>query len=390
MTLLASKRRAPEGCQWANIHRSEAAGDRYRPFMEGTAGRATMRDIALEVGVSVKSVSRVVNGEPGVSAPTAGRILAVMERLGYRRNDLARDLRIGAQTGTIGLVLRDPATRFYSGLIRGIGEATSERDILVLTASALTPHKERETILRLCARRVDGLLVVPQAADHSYLRVEQQVGVPVVFVDRPAAGLAADVAMLDNAGGARAGVNHLLLAGHRRIAFIGDRSRVFTIAERLRGWEQAHQDAGIEPDPALVRLDRHHEVAASAASHELLSLPDPPTAFFAANNRATIGVLRALIASRERRALVGFDDLDLADLVVPPLTVVAYDSHELGRRAAGLLLDRIDRESGPPRSVILPTVLVPRGSGEVPPPRTATRRRRPALADASPASSSVT
>ncbi len=326
-----------------------------------------MRHIAQEAGVSIASVSRVVNGEGGVSPATSARVLEVADRLGYRRNDLARDLRSGTRTGTIGLVLRDPGTRFYSGLIRGIGEATNERDVLVLTASALTAGKEREALLRLCARRVDGLLVVPQAADYEYLRVEQQVGVPVVFVDRPAPGLAADVALLDNLGGALAGVTHLLRRGHRRIAFIGDRPSTFTIAERLRGWEQAHHDIGLVPDTGLVRLDRHDEIDATAAAHELLALPDPPTAFFTANNRATVGVLRALAQQRTNRAVVGFDDLDLADLVVPPVTVVAYDSKDLGRRAARLLLARIDGEDAPPRSVVVPTLLVARGSGELPP-----------------------
>lgn len=326
-----------------------------------------MRDIARSVGVSVASVSRVLNGEGGASPATAARIIAAVERLGYRRNDLARDLRSGTRTSTIGLVLRDAGTRFYSGLIRGINDAVAQRGLLVLTASAFTPEREREAVLRLCARRVDGLLIVPQATDHRYLRQEQQVGVPIVFIDRPSADLTADVALLDNVGGALAGVAHLLRGGHRRIAFIGGRPDTFTIAQRLKGWEQAHADLGLSADPALVRLNRHDEVDAAAAASELLSLSDPPTAFFTANNRATAGVTRALHTSRQTRAVVGFDDLDLADLVDPPLSVVAYDSHDLGHRAARLLLERIDGEDEPPRRVVVPTMLVARGSGEIPP-----------------------
>lgn len=326
-----------------------------------------MRDIALSAGVSVASVSRVYNGQAGVSPSTAARILQAVDGLGYRRNDLARDLRSRTRTGTIGLVLRDPGTRFYSGLIRGINAEVAHRDVLVLTASAVTPEKERDAVLRLCARRVDGLLIVPQATDHQYLRQEQQVGVPIVFVDRPASDLVADVAVLDNAGGALAGVAHLLRGGHRRVAFVGSRPSSFTIAERLRGWEQAHRDVGLAPDAALVRLNCHDEVDAAAAARELLTLPDSPTAFFTANNRSTAGVARALHTNRRTCAVVGFDDLDLADLVVPPLTVVAYDSQDLGHRAARLLLERIDGEAGPAREVVLPTMLVARGSGEIPP-----------------------
>jgi LacI family transcriptional regulator len=342
--------------------------ERYRPGVSAPIIRPTMRDIAETVGVSVTSVSRVVNGQGGVSPATEARIVEAVERLGYRRNDLARDLRSRTRTGTIGLVLRDPGTRFYSGLIRGINDTVTPLGVLVLTASALSPEKERDAVLRLCARRIDGLLVVPQATDHSYLRQEQEVGVPIVFVDRPAADLTADVAVLDNMGGALTGVTHLLRRGHRRVAFIGSRRSTFTIAERLRGWELAHRDVGLVPDPALVRLDRHDEVDAADAVRELLSLSDPPTAFFAANNRATAGVAGALHASRRTCALVGFDDLDLAALVVPPLTVVAYDSKDLGQRAARLLLERIDGNEGPARRVVVPTMLIARGSGEIPPP----------------------
>jgi LacI family transcriptional regulator len=341
--------------------------ERYGSDMGTHVPRPTMRDIAQSVGVSVASVSRVLNGQGGVSPSTAARIRRAVDGLGYRRNDLARDLRSRTRTGTIGLVLRDPGTRFYSGLIRGINDEVAGLDVLVLTASAQTPEKERDAVLRLCARRIDGLLIVPQATDHEYLRQEQQVGVPIVFVDRPASDLATDVAVLDNAGGALAGVAHLLRGGHRRVAFIGSRPSTFTIAERLRGWEQAHRDLGLEPDPELVRLDRDDEVEAAAAAHELLSLPQPATAFFTANNRATAGVARALRRSRRTAAVVGFDDLDLADLVVPPLTVVAYDSKDLGQRAARLLLERIDGEAGPARQVVVPTMLVARGSGEIAP-----------------------
>jgi LacI family transcriptional regulator len=165
----------------------------------------------------------------------------------------------------------------------------------------------------------------------------------------------------------RAAVEHLLAAGHRRIACIGDATAIPTAAERLRGYRAALDVQGLGADPRLVRLGSHDVEHAEQAAGELLEMPDPPTAFFTTNNRNTIGVLEALRRRGLRRALVGFDDFELAGLLDPPVTVVAYDTAELGRRAAELLFARLEGQRTRARRVTVETSLVPRGSGELGP-----------------------
>jgi LacI family transcriptional regulator len=331
--------------------------------------RPTMKDIADRVGVSIKSVSRVLNGEGGVSPATAQRILDIASEVGFRRNDLARDLRRGHRTGTIGLALRRSSTRFYDDLIRGVEEIAEERGALVLTAGSRSAERERETLLALSSRRVDGLLVEPNGPDHSFLSAEQAMGTPVVFVDRPPSRLTADTILSDDFAGGRAATAHLVAHGHRRIGVIGALPDLHTVRERLRGHEAALAEAGIAPDERLVRLNRETADQAHAAAAELLAAVDPPTALFTLNNVCTIGAARALReAGRESRvALIGFDDFDLADLLTPPVTVVAHDVTEMGRQAARLLFARIDGYAEPPQRIVLPVELIARGSGEIEP-----------------------
>jgi LacI family transcriptional regulator len=333
-----------------------------------SATRPTMKDIADRVGVSIKSVSRVLNGEAGVSPATAQRILDIASDLGFRRNDLARDLRRGNRTGTIGLVLRRSSTRFYDDLIRGVEEVAEQHGALVITAGSRTAERERETLLALSSRRVDGLLVEPNGPDHSFLAAEQAMGTPVVFVDRPPRRLSADTVLSDDFAGGRDATAHLIAHGHHRIGVICTSADIYTVRERVRGYENALSAAGIPTDSRLIRANRQTADESRAAVAELLSAPEPPTALFTLNNVCTIGAARALRdASLETGvALIGFDDFDLADLLTPPVTVVAHDVTEMGRTAAELLFARLDGLSDPPREITLPCSLIPRGSGEIP------------------------
>jgi LacI family transcriptional regulator, galactose operon repressor len=212
---------------------------------------------------------------------------------------------------------------------------------------------------------VEGLLLVPAARDHGYLRPELAMGMGVVFLDRPPGGLDADAVLIDNAGGARAGVEHLLAQGHRRIGLIGDSPGLYTLKERVAGYRTALEARGVTFDPELLRLGAHDVDQAHASTRELLSFPDPPTALFTANNRASVGALRALRSSDERVALVGFDDFELAELLPVPVTVVRHDPAEMGRRSAELLFSRLNGNGEPRRTVVLETELVVRGSGEL-------------------------
>src|SRR6266545_3745421 len=182
-----------------------------------------MVDVAARAGVSLKTVSRVVNGEPRVAGPTTARVQAAIDELGFRRHEGASHLRRGSTTASLGLVLMDVADPFYSTLARAVEEVALRHRFLVLAGSSDEDvARERDLALALCARRVDGLLVVPSGDDQAYLEPEMAAGTPVVFVDRPAAGVRADAVLVDNAGGVRAAVAHLVAHGHRRIGFLGD------------------------------------------------------------------------------------------------------------------------------------------------------------------------
>lgn len=327
-----------------------------------TERRPTMSDVAASAGVSLKTVSRVVNDEPGVRGETAALVQEAIARLGFSRNDIARALRDGRRTGLLGLVIEDVANPFYSAIVRGVEEVARRRGMLAIAGSSNEDSvQERELVRLFCERRVDGLLVVPAGRDHAYVLRETRSGTPVVFIDRPPGNIDADVVLLDNVGGARSAVEHLLGRGHRRIAFVGDEAGIFTVQERLRGYRESLAAAGVELDEALIALGAHDADAAERAVSVLLALSEPPSALFAGNNRITVGALRVLARSAVRPAVVGFDDVELGELLSVPVTVVSYDPADLGRTATDLVVGRLDGDAGPPSRVVLPTTLVARG-----------------------------
>jgi len=331
--------------------------------------RPTMKDVAALAGVSLSTVSRTVNADPGVREDLAAKVRHAVELLGYQRDEAASALRrTGRVSASLGIIVEDVANPFFSLMHRGIEDCARERNFLTFAGSSDDDdQRERDLAVAFVARRVDGLLIAPAGRDHRYLERERAAGVPLVFVDRPARWLEADAVVSDNAGGAAAAVEHLIAAGHRRIAFLGDRPELFTTSERLAGYRTGLERHGLVPEDALVRvgLDEHY---AHDAARALLEGPDPPTALFSAQNFVSIGTLRALheLGARETVGHVGFDDVALADLLQPALTVIAQDPYELGRTAAEVLFGRLDGDGGPPRRVVLETRLVARGSGEIP------------------------
>lgn len=328
-----------------------------------------MEDVARQAGVALKTVSRVVNGEPGVRSATAERVQAAIAELGYRRHDGARVLRRG-QTASIGLILEDIGDPFYSTLSRAVEDVASRHGALLITGSSdEDPERERTLALAFCARRVDGLIVIPAAADHSYLLPEMAAGCALVFADRPPKLIDADTVLTDNRGGVAAGVAHLIKYGHRQIGFVGDDAGIYTAAERHRGYRDAMAAAGLPiASPDWVTTASPSQPGIRAALRRMLAGPAPVTAVFCGNNRVTALVLRELREARAPVALVGFDDLELADLLDPGVTVVAQNTGELGRIAGEMLFRRLDGYDGPAEHVELPTTLIPRGSGELPPP----------------------
>jgi LacI family transcriptional regulator len=329
-----------------------------------------MRDVAALAGVSLKTVSRVVNGETTVAPELATRVQRAAGALDYRPNLTARNLRSSdGRTRTIGLLLENVANPFSSALHRAVEDVARGRGVAVFAGSVdEDPQRERELALALVARRVDGLIIVPAGDDQSYLANERSAGLSLVFADRPPRLLRADTVVSDNLAGARTAVLHLIDRGHTRIGFLGDLRQISTAADRLAGYTEALAEARIALDDQLVRFDLHSVDAAEVAVRSLL-LGARPTALFATQNLITIGALRALreLGLTERVALVGFDDLMLADMLQPAVTVVAQDPAAIGATACRVLFQRMDGDSSPPRNHTIPTRLIARGSGEITP-----------------------
>ena len=339
------------------------------PDSSGSAQRFTMRDVARMSGVSVKTVSRVVNREPGVSPAMTERVQEAIRRLGYRPDLTASSLRrADHKTLTIGLALEDLANPFSAALHRAVEDVARTRGVVVFAGSVdEDPQRERELTSAFLSRRVDGLLVVPAGADQSYLAGDLRSGVPMVFADRPPRHLDADAVLSDNTAGAERAVEHLLACGHRRIAFLGDLSTISTAGERHQGFLTAMRIAGADVDTALVHTDLHTSDRAEEAVLALFDRDEPPTAVFAGQNLLTIGAMRALrrLGRQHDIALVGLDDFPLAADLDPGITVVAQDPAEMGRRAATLLFERLEGDTGPTRTEVLPMQIIERGSGEI-------------------------
>jgi LacI family transcriptional regulator len=331
-----------------------------------------MRDVAAVARVSIKTVSRVVNEEPGVSTELSARVHNAIRMLGYQHNTTASNLRRNDQrTLTIGLLLDDVANPFSSALHRAIEDIAHQHNTLVFAVSSDQEDAREDQLIRAMAtRRVDGLIIVPNSSSAAGLQQFRRLPRPAVCVDRPAAIPNVDCVLVDNREGARTAIHHLAAYGHQRIAFLGDRETIWTTTNRYLGYIEALALHGLTLDRRLVRQNLHSIAAAEEATLTLLDSEEPPSALFTGQNLITIGALRALQQRglQHRVALIGFDDFLLADLLSPPISVIAQNPAEMGRTAAELLFARLEDNTLPPRQIMIATKLIIRGSGEIPAP----------------------
>lgn len=331
--------------------------------------RATIRDVAALAGVGIKTVSRVINHEANVSAATRERVEQAVVALNFTPNQGAGALRRGdRKTLTLGLLLDAVDNPFSAAIHRAVEAVAWERGTAVFGASfGEDPSRERALVEAFTRRRVDGLVLTTISDDHTYLQTELEQGVPVVFIDRPPRGIEADTVLTDNRAASVTAVRHLLTHGHRDIAFLSDDLGVSTARERHLGYRDALGEAGVGEGP--VRPGLRSVEAAYEAVRDLLQGPDRPTAMFTSQNLVSIGGIRALhdLGLQHEVAMVGFDDVFLADMLEPALTVVAQDPGEMGRTAAVRVFARLDGDDSPAATSIVPARLVVRGSGEIRP-----------------------
>lgn len=331
----------------------------------------TMVDVARGAGTSLKTVSRVVNGEGTVAPETAARVQRSIADLGFRRHDGASLLRRGTGTASIGMVLEDLGGPFYAAVTAAVERTAREHGYLLLTGSAEGEVDRAGDLLRaFAARRVDGLVIAPNLVGDEVLTAHLPAGVPAVLLDRPSEDGRIDAVVSDNAGGVAAAVQHLVDQGHQRIAYLGDDERYWTTRQRRDGFLGACSERGLDPD-GLVALGALAPGDLAPVVRAWASGPVPVTAVVTGNNRASAALLRHLHAHHDRDAgprpaHVGFDELDLADVLEPPLTTVAQDASGIGAAAATLLLERLAQPGAPPRHVVVPTRLVVRGSSHPP------------------------
>jgi len=329
---------------------------------------ATIRDVARAAGVSVATVSHVINGTRPVAPETAERVRRTMEALDYHPNAVAQSLRT-RKTHAIGAVVSDITNPFFATLVRGAEDAAIEAGYsLIVCNSDESPEKEDRYIRLLRRRQMDGLLISP-VGDGSSKAVQElpQWQVPFVFIDRRAKGIEADAVLSDNFGGAYQATKHLIERGHRRIGIILGIKGATTTEERLAGYRKALDEAGVPFSDELTAYGGYRVEGGQKVTEEFLSLPEPPTAIFSTNNLMTVGVLKTLahrkIAVPKAMAVVSFDDLDLGKLFQPPLTVVRQNPYEIGKVAMEILLSRFENgEEGNYEEIRVPVELRVRGS----------------------------
>ena len=324
-----------------------------------------MADVAKLSHVSIKTVSRVVNDEDGVRPETARRVRGVIDQLGFHRHEGASMLRKGRST-SIGLIVEDLANPFYSQLAVAIEREARLRQHLLISASAEgSAEREAELVDALVARRVEGLIVVPASSEPSEAIRRAANDVPIVCVDSPSPGLKVDTVLSDNDGGTRSAVEHLAAHRHDRIGFLGDDTAIWTAQRRRSAFVSAFESLRLPGRPRTA-MGPYESDELTETLREWGGGRDPVTALVTGNNRVTLAVLRAMRRLDADFALVGYDDFELADFLEPPVTVIHQDPSALGQRAVQQIFARLDGEASPPRTLVVPTRLIVRGSSLLP------------------------
>ena len=326
----------------------------------------TIRDVARQAGVSISTVSHVVNSSRAVSQESRDRVLQAMNQLDYKPNALAQNLR-RQQTFSIGMIVPDSANPFFAEVARGIEDTsfTQNHSVILCNTDGDVDKQAAHTDL-LIKNQVAGILFVAAGISTELVEDLQARRVPVVVVDREVPGVSVDTVLTNHLQGGRLATQHLWDLGHRRIACISGGSNLSPSAERLIGYQQILHENGILYDESLVVRGDFQYVSGYEAARQLLALADPPTAVFACNDLMAVGVISAVtelgLRVPQDLSVVGFDDVRLASFTNPPLTTIAQPKYEIGVIATEMLLARAQNIDAPTRLQRLDTELVIRQS----------------------------
>jgi DNA-binding LacI/PurR family transcriptional regulator len=332
----------------------------------------SIKDIAREANVSYSLVSRALNDSPRVNAQTKARIQRLAAEMGYLPSAVARSL-VTRRTNTLGIVVTTITDLFFAEVIHAIEEtALNQGYNVILTNSGGQPERELAALRSLRERRVDGIILISGCSNETSCQ-DEGIGIPIVIINnvhREHIGYSVEV---DNAAGSREAVVHLLHLGHRRIAHIAGPAREWDAVERLRGYEEALRAHGVAVEAELIVCGDNHPEAGIARMQQLLALPLRPTAVFCYNDATAIGAMRAArmagLRVPEDLSVVGFDDIDLARHLEPPLTTVAQPKRQMGRTAVEMILQLLSETRQPDQAeeagvkdCVLPSQLVVRES----------------------------
>jgi DNA-binding LacI/PurR family transcriptional regulator len=343
--------------------------------MAGHAGNGrgvTLDEVARVAGVSRATVSRVVNGNPKVGRDAKREVERAIRRLGYVPNPAARSL-VTRRSDSVGVVIPEPpgmlfGDPFFPRLLRGISSELSSRNLQLVLLMPQSSDEEHRLERYLTAGHVDGALLVSLHGDDTLPETLAGRGVPVVVGGRPPTGDTVSYVDVDNVGGARAAVAHLVEGGRRTIATISGPADMNVGIDRLDGYRQALDAAGLPRDPALEAAADFTQEGGAAAMHRLLEAQPAIDGVFAASDLMAAGAVQTLRAAGRRIpqdvAVVGFDDSSIAATSEPPLTSVRQPIEEMGREMVRVLLEQAARPAAARRKVILATRLVRRRSSE--------------------------
>lgn len=326
----------------------------------------TIVDVARKAGVSISTVSRVLNGKGNVDPVLATKVTRVAKQLSYSPNRVAQSLRL-RHNRVWALVISDIRTGpFFADVVRGVEDGAHESGYSMFLCNAdEDPSKEAGYLQLAVAENVAGVILTPSGAATD-LEPLLDAGIHVVLVDRKLPGTQADTVVADNIAGATQAVEHLLANGYRRIACISGPLTTTTGSERLSGYRMALERAGLPADDSLIRVADFREEGGRQAISELLAQDTCPDAVFITNNRMTAGALEAIyeaeLAVPDEIAVVGYDEISWATLLRTALTTVSQPAYDLGHESARLLLSRLEGYSGSARTMVLPTSLNVRAS----------------------------